>query len=63
MMVTIWKRRMPKIRHQLGELPYSGAGTSRTAPKIPLGESTKEVNKDGQRITRPQGQSVLKTGD
>ena len=55
---------MPTIRHQLGKLPYRGGGTSRTAPKIStLGENTKEVNKDGHRIARPQGKSVTKTVD
>ena len=38
------------------ELPYRGEGTSRAAHKIPLGENTKKVNKDGQRIARSQGQ-------
>ena len=52
---------MQKIRHQLGGLLYRGGCTSCIAPKIPLGESTKKVNKDGQCIDCPQEQSVPKT--
>ena len=44
---------MPKIRHQLGELPYRGGGISRAAPKIPLDESTKEATKEGHALLVP----------
>ena len=45
---------LPKIRNTSRKLPQEGRDTSRTPPKISLGESSKKDNTDRERLVRPQ---------